>query len=348
MKVSDRRKIKSSITIISIGVIAGFMYPLMSRELYDPFKVLNGIIIGLLGSGFLVFNEIWLRRMVIRRLKFSYLILLKSLQYSTFFVFLITLVISLDRSRRFNMSLVEYWQSQEFAKLVWQEDFFIIITYALAVTVIFILVYLISRKMGQGVLWNFVIGKYHRPSAQTRIFMNIDLKNSTSIAERLGDVKYHLLLNEFFYDITDSIVLNYGRIYRYIGDEVIVSWNLRSGLKNSNFINTYLSAKEQIRNKAEEYRSKYGIVPDFSAAVHYGEVVIGELGEVKSEISYIGEVMHQTSSIEKACTEYSSELLISKELYEQLSENENLIFKGKRNVEVKGSEPVEVVELAVA
>ena len=324
------------------------MYTVLSRELDDPNAVLNGIIIGFVGSGFIVMNEIWIRRMVIRRLKFSNLILLKSLQYVSFLILLVTMVISLDRSQRLGINLFEYWQSPEFSHFIWQEDFFIIITYTLVVTVIFILVYLVSRKMGQGVLWNFILGRYHNPRSQTRIFMYLDINNSTSIAEKLGDVKYHKLLNEFFYDITDSIILNYGIIYRYIGDEVIVSWSLKEGLKNANFLQAYISAKEQISRKAETYLKNYGVVPEFSAAINCGDVVIGELGEVKSEISYIGEVLQQTSVLEKACGQFSSELLISRKLFDLVQDLPDLKLTNNYTVEIRDSDPVEVVELATA
>jgi len=59
--------------------------------------------------------------------------------------------------------------------------------------------------------------------------MFIDLNDSTTIAEKIGDIEYNKFLNNFFYDITDSIIENYGRIYRYVGDEVVVSWKLKKG-----------------------------------------------------------------------------------------------------------------------
>lgn len=331
--------------IIAIGILAGITYPLLSREYYDPLRILNGVIIGFLGGSFIVLNEIWLRNMVIRRLRFSSLIILKSIQYSSFFFLLIIMVISIDRSRRFGMGLVEYWQSAEFSRLVWQEDFFIIVTYALVGTAIFIFFYTISKKMGQGVLGNFIIGRYHKPRIQNRIFMYIDLNNSTTIAEKLGDVNYHKLLNQFFYDITDSLVLNYGRIYRYIGDQVVVSWSLTNGLQDANYIRAFFSAREQIIRNKEDYSEKYGIVPRFSAAVHCGEVVTGELGEVKSEISFLGEVLRETAVIEKACTEYQADLLVSRKLFDKTPPLNEIKIRAEYSIAIPGSPGMKVVQL---
>ena len=49
----------------------------------------------------------------------------------------------------------------------------------------------INNKFGQGVFWNILRGKYNTPREEQRIFMFLDLNASTTIAERLGDKKYH-------------------------------------------------------------------------------------------------------------------------------------------------------------
>jgi adenylate cyclase len=54
--------------------------------------------------------------------------------------------------------------------------------------------------------------------------MFVDLLSSTTIAEALGNEKYHNLLHDFYADITNPIIYNKGEIYQYVGDEVIVSW----------------------------------------------------------------------------------------------------------------------------
>ena len=48
----------------------------------------------------------------------------------------------------------------------------------------------VSDNLGQGILLNFLIGRYHRPREEERIFMFLDLRSSTTIAEKLGEEKY--------------------------------------------------------------------------------------------------------------------------------------------------------------
>jgi adenylate cyclase len=53
---------------------------------------------------------------------------------------------------------------------------------------------------------------------------------SRIIAEQLGDEKYHTLLKDFFADITIPIVENGGNIYQYVGDEVVIAWDIEEGI----------------------------------------------------------------------------------------------------------------------
>ena len=69
--------------------------------------------------------------------------------------------------------------------------------------------------------------------------MFLDLDDSTTIAEKLDDLKYHTFVNEFFKDITQSILFTKGEIYQYVGDEIVVSWNMKKGLANSNCVYIY-------------------------------------------------------------------------------------------------------------
>ncbi len=91
----------------------------------------------------------------------------------------------------------------------------------------------LSSKFGQGSFGNILCGKYNTPKEENRIFMFLDLNSSTSIAERLGDEKYHALLKDFYADITDPVLNNKGEIYQYVGDEVIVAWKHKDGIEKN-------------------------------------------------------------------------------------------------------------------
>ena len=307
------RKVNDSILIIIIGIMIGFLYPILARE-YDKFgPMLNGFLVGLISSGFIVLNEIVYSRAYIKQMKFKWLVFYKSVLYTTFFSIVTILIISVQRSLEAGVSIFEYFSSST-SKFIWNEDLHIILIYMLTAVTAVIFFYQMSRKMGQGVLWNFITGRYHNAREEERIFMFMDIDNSTAIAENLGDIEYNKLLNEFFFDITESILSNYGEIYRYVGDEVVVSWKLKNGLAKAHFIRAFFDARNAIHVKREKYLQLYNLTPTFTAGFNHGEVIVGEIGEVKSQISFFGDVMYETTEIEKNCKKYKKDNLVSEAL----------------------------------
>ena len=83
----------------------------------------------------------------------------------------------------------------------------------------------VSGNIGQAVLLNFLRGKYHRSIKEERIFMFLDMKASTTIAERLGHRAYCAMLKQYFADISQPIGHHRGEIYQYVGDELVLSWS---------------------------------------------------------------------------------------------------------------------------
>jgi adenylate cyclase len=172
----------------------------------------------------------------------------------------------------------------------------------------------VSDNLGQGVLANFFTGKYHSPVEEERIFMFLDMRSSTTIAERLGHVKYFEMLKEYYSDLSDPIIEYNGEIYQYVGDEVIVSWKLQNGLLNNNFIQCFYSMKAAIEKQGIKYEQKFGVVPTFKAGFHYGKVTTGEIGVIKKEIIFTGDVLNTTARIQGLCNDYEVDNLISDKL----------------------------------
>ncbi len=178
----------------------------------------------------------------------------------------------------------------------------------------------VNDKFGQGLLFAFINGKYHSPKNEKRIFMFVDLIDSTRIAEQLGNESYYNLLKDFFADITDSIIYNEGKIYQYVGDEVVISWKYNDKVAHHHFLNCYFDMRKAIRSRMEKYQDNYGLVPDFKAAIHYGAVTVGEVGIIKRDLTFSGDVLNTTSRILTFCKEYDSKLLISEKLYQYINQ----------------------------
>ena len=177
----------------------------------------------------------------------------------------------------------------------------------------------INDKYGPGVFLNLLIGRYHRPREEERIFMFLDMKSSTTIAEKIGHIQFHNLLSDFFSDLTDSIIYSKGEIYQYVGDEVVISWQMKNGLREFNCIRCFYDMQQSIKRKKNEYIKKYGLIPEFKAGIHFGKVTIGEIGVVKKDIVFSGDVLNSTARIQSKCNELGVKFLISESLLKLLN-----------------------------
>ena len=192
------------------------------------------------------------------------------------------------------------------------------ILFAFALAFMSILFLNINDRYGPGVLMDYLLGKYHRPRQEERIFMFVDMKSSTTIAEQLGDIAFHDLLNDYFKDLTDPILYTRGEVYQYVGDEVIVTWPTDKGLYNFNCVRCFFAMQEAISMHSTYYQNKYGLVPEFKAGLHCGQVTTGEIGIIKRDIVHSGDVLNTTARIQSKCNELNVKVLLSKVLLDKL------------------------------
>jgi len=196
----------------------------------------------------------------------------------------------------------------------------------------------INNKFGHGILFDIIKGKYRHPKKEKRIFMFLDLKSSTSIAEKLGDETYHELLKDFYADITNPIIYNKGEIYQYVGDEVVISWKMDDGIEDSHCLKCYFDIRARINKLNEKYTQKYGLVPDFKAGIHCGDVIAGEIGIIKRDITYSGDILNTTARIQSKCNELHTKILASNDLISLLSNQNGYNFKPLGSIELRGKE----------
>jgi hypothetical protein len=132
----------------------------------------------------------------------------------------------------------------------------------------FNLLFGVNDLLGQGVLFNFVAGRYRRPRVEDRVLLFIDMESSTVIAERLGEAGFLDFLNRFVADVTESIMAQRGAIHKYVGDEIIVTWPLAAGLRDGHCVRACFDALEQLDERANAYIRDFGLRANFRAALH--------------------------------------------------------------------------------
>lgn len=194
----------------------------------------------------------------------------------------------------------------------------------------------VNNKFGQANFWNIIRGRYNRPKEEKRIFMFLDINSSTTIAEQLGDEAYHSLLKDFFADITTPILENRGTIYQYVGDEVVIAWNYEEGKENMHCLKCFFDMKLHINKRKNKYMERYGLVPGFKAGIHCGRVIAGEVGIIKRDITYSGDVLNTTSRILGKCIEFNEELIASDELLTEINMESGFFAKPLGGIKLKG------------
>jgi adenylate cyclase len=193
------------------------------------------------------------------------------------------------------------------------------IAFGFGMSVAFNLIVGVNDLLGPGVLFAFVAGRYYEPRREERALICVDLRSSTAIAERLGEISFLELLNGFFSDVSIAIAEEGGEIHKYVGDEIIAAWRLKPGRNEPGVVRACFGAGDRLVARAELYRREFGVEPAFRAALHAGPVVLGELGYLKKEIALIGDAMNTAARILEACRETAHPILASGALLERLT-----------------------------
>ena len=194
----------------------------------------------------------------------------------------------------------------------------------------------ISENVGQNVLLNFFTGRYHKPRNENRIFMFVDMKDSTSIAEKIGHKTYFKLLKDYYRSFSDAIIENYGEVYQYVGDEIVITWKLERGLKNNHCVQCFFEMKTSLEKQQRNFEKEYGITADFKAALYFGQVTTGEIGALKKDIFFTGDVLNTTSRILGLSTLLKEDFLISEQLLKKLKLSELYVLKDLGSKNLKG------------
>jgi adenylate cyclase len=338
------REIKTSlVTGVKIGIL-GALIGLVSHSLWGNFDeikytVINGFIIGFL----IGFIEQIFSSSRIGRWPYSVLLLLRIISY--FIITLTTiytlLIVYLKNNGLSSSSLSDPQIFEEVKKVYFLAN--INTLYVLLIILVVSFLWQLKPFFGQGVIFNYLIGKYHKPTSEERIFMFLDLNSATTLGEKLGSKKYSSLLHNFFNDLDFAFEKTKGYVHQYVGDEVVVIWKLKSGLKNNNCIRSYFMAVDRLENRKEYYLKKYNVFPTFKASIHLGPITITEIGASKKEIAYHGDTINTASRICSFAHTLGNDLLISNEVYNRLNKNDNIIFEDLGEHQLKGK--IEKIQL---
>jgi adenylate cyclase len=269
--------------------------------------VVDGVVIPVLVSGYLLFVRDGALRAWFRRLGFwSDLALSSAIVLALFMVGrAVGQVIVTLQPQRFVQSFTD-------AHLAYALPFFAV----LAVTVQFVLQ--MNRMIGANVLRYFAAGVYRQPKAEERIFLFLDLVGSTQLAERLGSARYFELLRRFVDDLSDPVLEAEGEIYQYAGDEVVITWPIAKGVRAANCVRCFFDIRAAVERVPARYERDFGALPRFRGGLHGGTVTAGELGDLRQQIVFVGDILNTAARLEEYAKQSAIDLVVSGPLLERL------------------------------
>ncbi len=287
-----------------------------------------GAVIGLLVSaGIVAFNVSWVVGLIPigwREAPFLVVLLTRSLVWLAVIVF----GVSLPLLTIAGLSLTDLVDQQ----------FVISIVASFVAALLVNFVAQVDRLLGRGVLVSLILGRYHRPREEVRLFLLIDLRESTQIAERLGNLRYHAFLRRFISDVTGSVVRFRGEVHRYVGDEVILTWTAEEGLRSARCVNAVFAISDTLEVAGAGYEAEFGIAPDFWAALHLGHVVTGEIGTIKHEIAFLGDTLNEAARILQASKDLGHRFLASADVVSAVDLPSDLVATSLGGVQLRGVE----------
>jgi len=292
-----------------------------------------GVLLGILIGSLFAVVEFLYDKFLFKNLSLALVLLQKFVIYLIGMIFFLSYVYNLveNSSLELNMDNDAGW---------WKEDkvFWLTIGYFVVCSIIFSFIKIANEKFGSGVFFNILIGKYRTPKEEKRIFMFLDLQASTTIAEQIGHFKYSELIQDCFYQLNRIVNKYDAEIYQYVGDEAVLSWKYKNGLKKNNCVNLFFHFQNRIQKKEAYYLTKYNFVPVFKAGLHGGNLIVTEVGSVKKEIAYHGDVINTSARIQGECNKYNELFLCSNVLIEDLSLKNNYNTEFIGDIELAGKE----------
>jgi len=264
--------------------------------------------VGFISGFFTGLFELFIYREKLRNLNFIVGLILKASSYTLAVYAAIVIVLGTFSALTGNNDIKE--ELQRFV----DKDFFLLLWQAFKGSIIIVFLLQLDVLLGDGAFRRYMSGKFHKPRTQNMVFMFLDMKSSTKMAETLGDEKYYSLVDDFFHDISRPIIESEAEIYKYVGDEVIIMWSLDKAMREPTCLDLFFYIKRKVRRRKDYYMEKYGMIPEFKAGLHCGPVVSAIIGDIRKEIVYSGDVLNTASRLQESCNEMQTDILISETL----------------------------------
>ena len=193
------------------------------------------------------------------------------------------------------------------------------LTFFTLFSIVGILMMRVVHFIGPDTLFHLVVGTYHRPVAERKILLFLDINGSTALGERLGGLQMRALVRKFLSDVARPIVDHGGDIYLYKGDGLIAIWDWDAAVRDEAILRAVDGMFATVAQERDAYVRSFSVAPAFRIGIHGGDVVVSEQGDTKRSIGIYGDTINIAARMEEAARSHGVRCVISRAVSDALT-----------------------------
>jgi len=148
-------------------------------------------------------------------------------------------------------------------------------------------------------LKNFITGRYHSPIEENRFVLfcrHCRITGWRSNSAALASIGF---LDRTFRLLTLSVVDYRGEVLDYVGDEGDRDVAGDSGAIDCRPLKCFVAMRGALAQASRQFEREFGAAPKIRGSLHFGPVIVGEIGDVKRAIVFNGDVMNTGARLEE-------------------------------------------------
>jgi adenylate cyclase len=165
-----------------------------------------------------------------------------------------------------------------------------------------------------------------------------DIRNFTSISERLEPEKIVEFLNDYFAAMVHEIFAQQGTLDKFMGDGIMAVFGAPISRPDDpvRAVRAARGMRRSLREFNLRQRAKGGVEVDIGIGISHGESISGNIGsEQRMEYTVIGDSVNLASRLEGLTKSHPYKILINDQIYEQVKDEFECVLIGEERVKGK-------------
>ena len=79
----------------------------------------------------------------------------------------------------------------------------------------------------------------------------------------------------------------------------MITWPIEAGVREANCVRCFFDIRAAVERNAHRYELDFGVVPRFRGGIHGGTVTGGELGDLRQQIVFVGDILNTAARLEE-------------------------------------------------